>query len=465
MVAHHHDDSRHASNHQVDNMEDQTKKFSSASKLHVNVVFRDEIYEDEILHLQDLILGSSDFAVVCAKTSYQRGRVFVFRAESKESAEQWSETLSRVLATYLNVPVEQVGTLNRCRRTVRWFYVGDRCQIFVAFLILSNFITNIFEAHFTPEMGSPMEKVFDNVDTGFTVIFTVELLTNMFATLFVEFLTDAWNWFDLVVVVISLLSMMFADLPGANVLRLMRCFRVFRLFKRIPSLRQIIVALTASVPPMINAFLLVCLVTAIYAIVGVTFFSAKSPENFIDFFTAMFTMFQVMTGDNWADIARDLFVETGMGAAVAMYFVSFQLIVALVLVNVVIAVLLDEFSKAADRRDAGAAGAGDDKADAHRCPFEKIAKYLADYKDLDDLESMINDLFDRIVARKTLKNKVSRHQKTILLFFFFLFWPHPSRTERLAPAPPSRGPSAGRSEQKIKNKVFNPLVRDKRLVI
>ena len=37
-----------------------------------------------------------------------------------------------------------------------------------------------------------------------------------------------------------------------------------------------------------------------------------------------------MTGDNWSDIARDLFVQTGQGAAVAMYFVSFQLIVALV---------------------------------------------------------------------------------------------------------------------------------------
>jgi len=31
------------------------------------------------------------------------------------------------------------------RRSVRWFYVGDRCQICVAALILSNFITNIFE--------------------------------------------------------------------------------------------------------------------------------------------------------------------------------------------------------------------------------------------------------------------------------------------------------------------------------
>jgi hypothetical protein len=41
------------------------------------------------------------------------------------------------------------------------------------------------------------------------------------------------------VVAISVLSMFLSDIPGANVLRLMRCFRVFRLFKRIPSLRQV----------------------------------------------------------------------------------------------------------------------------------------------------------------------------------------------------------------------------------
>ena len=112
-----------------------------------------------------------------------------------------------------------------------------------------------------------------------------------------------------------------------------------------------------------------------------------------------------MTGDNWSDIARDLFIQTGSGAAVAMYFVSFQLIVALVLVNVVIAVLLDEFSKAAERRDAG----GDSSAEEDRgnkCPFDKIARYLSEYRDLDDLESMINDLYDRVLAKSKLRAKM-----------------------------------------------------------
>jgi hypothetical protein len=49
-----------------------------------------------------------------------------------------------------------------------------------------------------------------------------------------------------------------------------------------------------SIPKMMNAFVLVCLGTSIYSIIAVTFFSELDPPNFGDFFTAMFTMFQVL---------------------------------------------------------------------------------------------------------------------------------------------------------------------------
>ena len=55
------------------------------------------------------------------------------------------------------------------------------------------------------------------------------------------------------------------------------------------------VALKMSIPKMMNAFVLVCLGDAIYAIVGVTFFKDLDPTDFGDFFTAMFTLFQVRT--------------------------------------------------------------------------------------------------------------------------------------------------------------------------
>lgn len=93
-----------------------------------------------------------------------------------------------------------------------------------------------------------------------------------------------------------LFSQVLTDLPGANVLRILRCFRVFRLFKRIYSLRKIMGALSKSVVPMLNAFSIVCLVTAIYAIVAVTFFSKVTPELFGSFFISFFSLFQAMTG-------------------------------------------------------------------------------------------------------------------------------------------------------------------------
>ncbi len=181
------------------------------------------------------------------------------------------------------------------RSKVRWHYVADRTQIVVASLIIANFVVNICEAqiHETPET----RRAFDAIDLLFTVLFTCELAINLFATLVVEFLYDAWNWFDLVVVSVSLVSLGFENLPGADVLRLLRCFRVFRLFKRIRSLTKIVSAvrphlnlcfachsiaacvafladlsmpsqLTMALGPMANAFFIVCLVVAIYAIVG-----------------------------------------------------------------------------------------------------------------------------------------------------------------------------------------------------
>ena len=83
------------------------------------------------------------------------------------------------------------------------------------------------------------------------------------------------------------------DLPGIAILRLLRAFRVFRLFKRLESLRKIIMAIEAAIPGVINAFSILLLVIALYAILGVEFFSITNREYFGDFGRSMFTLFQV----------------------------------------------------------------------------------------------------------------------------------------------------------------------------
>ena len=75
--------------------------------------------------------------------------------------------------------------------------------------------------------------------------------------------------------------------------------------------------------------------------------------------SSLFTLFQVATGDAWASIvtrgllalarAADLPYSVGF---VMAFFVSYVLVVGLVLMNIVVAVLLDEFISTVAREKA-----------------------------------------------------------------------------------------------------------------
>eukprot|EP00854_Cymbomonas_tetramitiformis_P025232 gene25232-30798_t len=222
-------------------------------------------------------------------------------------------------------------------------YNGAAVQIFVASLIFVNFIVNAAEAQVPQEeRGSQPFKVFEVI---FTVAFTVELVVNIYAHWFWEFWSSGWNIFDFVVVGVSLLAIALSGLPAVSMLRLLRAFRVFRLFRRLQSLRRIIKALEEAIPGSANAFAILSLVSAIYSILGVEFFQNIEFETgnkyFDTFGQAMFTMFQVMSGDSWAEaIARPCVAEYPLAS---LYFVSYILVADLMLVNVVVAVLMEKF--------------------------------------------------------------------------------------------------------------------------
>lgn len=359
-----------------------------------------------------------DFAVVTKKFSYHKGRIFLFRVEKEEDKMVWVSSIQRLQLNVKELANANQGDLyyiQQLRRKVRRIYVQDTVQIVVAGLISFNFLINIFESQLQPGPGTQLEEIFTMLDWVFSFTFFFELMVNMFATMTTEFISDGWNWFDAVVVLVSLVSLFSNGLPGVNVLRLLRAFRVFRLFKRIPSLRQIIVALNQSLPPMLNAFILVCLITAIYSIMGVTFFAGaliditgEPIDAFSDFFTAMFTMFGVLTGDQWGDVARHLFEKDGMiPAAVAMYFVSFQLLVPLVLVNVVIAVLLDEFGKAASstKRDEVKGAGSYSMHKAVRCPLMQVSELLIEEPTREDLNRAIDELWSNVCGNATWREE------------------------------------------------------------
>ena len=101
----------------------------------------------------------------------------------------------------------------------------------------------------------------------------LELVLNLWGSWFVPFWKSGWNVFDFFVVTVGVLSLLRMIDGPLSLLRMLRAFRVFRLFKRIKSLNKIIVSLARAVPGVAQAFVIMMIFMAIYAILAVEFFA------------------------------------------------------------------------------------------------------------------------------------------------------------------------------------------------
>ena len=91
------------------------------------------------------------------------------------------------------------------------------------------------------------------------MIFTVELILNICANFFWDFVLDGWNIFDLVIIVISILQLALSAIPAVRSLRTFRTFRIIRMFGKLKRLRTIINAIFASIIPVLQT-LAICLI-------------------------------------------------------------------------------------------------------------------------------------------------------------------------------------------------------------
>ena len=257
----------------------------------------------------------------------------------------------------------------------------------VALIIVANFLVNVIEKEIDADPDNPRYPEFwANADTVFNIIFIIELFANIYSTggPIRRFWAVGWNVFDTVIVTVSFLTMINALKPPGDQLKLLRAFRVFRLFKRVKALNQIVVSLFNSIPGVSNAFFVLFIFFCIYSILAVEIFrnfgvrgvyrtydaatgevthvDATTPrglnaglEYYGTFMKAMFTMFQVMTTDSWTEgISRPLIFGFSNSLTVnaivtGVFFVSFSILTGIVIINIVVAVLLDKFVDDADQ--------------------------------------------------------------------------------------------------------------------
>ena len=273
---------------------------------------------------------------------------------------------------------------------VKEFYTSTNIQVLVAIIITANFVVTIVEKEVDPypKDNQQYAGLWRMLSIMFNILFLVELIVNFYGHYFLEFWKNSWNVFDFIVVVIGILDMSNTEIGPFEDLKILRAFRVFRLFKRVESLNKIIVSLVRAIPSVFSAFVILFIFMSIYAILATEFFShlgmgtdssgpwdyttvlqegvppneeyenqlttslsvRKLPygqEYWGTFFRSMYSLFQVMTGESWCEmvVRPAIFGYDSYNAVVpAMFFVSWVIIAQVVLLNVVIAVLLDKFS-------------------------------------------------------------------------------------------------------------------------
>ena len=157
---------------------------------------------------------------------------------------------------------------------------------------------------------------------------------------FQRYFRDGWNLFDFTVLVLALV-------PDAGqfalIARLARLLRVLRLITVVPQLRVIVSTLIRSLPGLGHVMLLLFVIYYVYAVAGVHLFREHDPVHWESLGVALLTLFRVMTLEDWTDV---MYVAMELHPMSWIFFVSFVLVAAVVMINLVIAVVINNLHDA-----------------------------------------------------------------------------------------------------------------------
>uniref|UniRef100_A0A3Q2ICC8 Sodium channel protein n=1 Tax=Equus caballus TaxID=9796 RepID=A0A3Q2ICC8_HORSE len=251
-------------------------------------------------------------------------------------------------------------------------------DISIMVLICLNMVTMMVEKE---GQSDYMTDVLYWINVVFIILFTGECVLKL-VSLRHYYFTVGWNIFDFVVVILSIVGMFLADLIEKyfvsptlfRVIRLARIGRILRLIKGAKGIRTLLFALMMSLPALFNIGLLLFLVMFIYAIFGMSNFAYVKKEagindmfNFETFGNSMICLFQITTSAGWDGLLAPILnsappdcdprkvhpgssVEGDCGnpSVGIFYFVSYIIISFLVVVNMYIAVILENFSVATE---------------------------------------------------------------------------------------------------------------------
>ncbi|CAD7087318.1 unnamed protein product [Hermetia illucens] len=200
----------------------------------------------------------------------------------------------------------------------------------------------------------------DYAEFAFLGLFMMEMWIKMYALGPRIYFESSFNRFDCVVISGSIFEVIWSAVKGGSfglsVLRALRLLRIFKVTKYWSSLRNLVISLLNSMRSIISLLFLLFLFILIFALLGMQLFGGQfnfpegTPEtNFNTFPIALLTVFQILTGEDWNEVMyQGIESQGGLkgGMIYSLYFIVLVLFGNYTLLNVFLAIAVDNLANA-----------------------------------------------------------------------------------------------------------------------
>ncbi|XP_065647835.1 voltage-dependent L-type calcium channel subunit alpha-1D isoform X2 [Hydra vulgaris] len=204
---------------------------------------------------------------------------------------------------------------------------------------------------------------------GFTILFVIEAFVKIIAYK-LNYFKDIWNLFDLALLLGGLLDIIFTYVKqiglDPTMFRLFRVARVLKLLRKGKRVRIMVWTLLKSLKALPYVIGLIILTSYVYALIGIQLFgnikfkeALTEKNNFRNIYRASLLLFRCSTGDNWSVIMHECYDNAdceeryashynhvpncGSTILARIYFMSYMFISMFFLLNLFVAVIMDNF--------------------------------------------------------------------------------------------------------------------------
>uniref|UniRef100_A0AAQ4RJB4 Sodium channel protein n=1 Tax=Gasterosteus aculeatus aculeatus TaxID=481459 RepID=A0AAQ4RJB4_GASAC len=310
--------------------------------------------------------------VIIDNFNQQKSKIYLFMTEEQK---KYYNAMKKLGSKKPQKPVPRPE--NKFQALVFDLVTTQLFDIFIMVLICLNMVTMMVE---TDEQSKEKEMILYWVNLVFIIVFTTECSLKMIA-LRQHYFAVGWNIFDFVVVILSIVGLLLADIIEKyfvsptlfRVIRLARIGRVLRLIRGAKGIRTLLFALMMSLPALFNIGLLLFLIMFIFSIFGMSNFAYVRKEAMIDdmfnfetFGNSMICLFMITTSAGWDGLLNPIMNtppdcdpnlenpgsmvrgDCGSPALGIVFFTTYIIMSFLVVVNMYIAIILENFNVATE---------------------------------------------------------------------------------------------------------------------